>query len=128
MTAVRRDDRDLSGHPEQHTDPTGFKAFACTACGHADFPFRLLCVRCGKRVFQEVDASEGHVEETTVVRHRAGGGEGGEGQRLATVRTTAGPRVIARLDVDAARGDRVELLVDANGAVVAGHRWHRTTT
>jgi hypothetical protein len=72
-------------------------------------------------MFHEIDGSEGHVEEITVLRHPAGGGEALGDQRLATIRTTAGPRVIARLDVDAARGDRVALWVDANGAIAAVH-------
>jgi uncharacterized OB-fold protein len=101
---------------------TALKVFACTTCGHVEFPRRLLCPRCGTAMFHEIDGSEGHVEETTVLRHRAGGGEAPGDQRLATVRTTAGPRVIARLDADAARGDRVVLFVEANGAIVAGHR------
>jgi uncharacterized protein len=117
MTTGQRDDRDLSGRPQQQRGRSRFQVFACSACGHVDFPRRLLCPRCGTGMFRAVDASEGHVEETTVVRHRAGGGEAGEGQRLATVRTTAGPRVIARLDEDAARGDRVELWLEANGAI-----------
>ena len=100
---------------------TPLTVFACGACGHADFPRRLLCPVCGMDTFHEVDAGEGHVEETTVVRHRAGGGDADEGVALATVHTVAGPRVIARLDVSARRGDRVALTIEANGAIVARH-------
>jgi uncharacterized protein len=98
---------------------TALKVFACTSCGHVEFPRRVLCPRCGTALFHEIDGSEGYVEETTVLRHRAGSGEALDERRLATVRTTAGPSVIAGLDAHAARGDRVALFVEANGAIVA---------
>jgi uncharacterized OB-fold protein len=91
--------------------------FACAVCGTAAFPRRLACPQCGCRDAREVDASEGVVEETTTVRHRAGE-DGGAVMRLGTVRTQAGPRVIARLEGAADSGVVVRLYRKPDGAIV----------
>lgn len=93
-------------------------AFECMHCGVTVFPRRYFCRGCGGGQWREVDAGEGTVDETTVVRHRAGAG-GRPETLLATVVTCAGPAVIATLEAPTARGERVQLRVKAGGAIVA---------
>ena len=92
--------------------------FACGACGAVEFPRRLLCPQCGSAQQHEVAAGAGTVEETTVVRHRAGA-HGEAPVLLATVHTQAGPRVIARLGGALLRGAQVALQQQADDAIVA---------
>lgn len=92
--------------------------FECTHCGARVFPRRDFCRGCGAARWREVDAAEGTVDETTVVRHRAGSGDRPT-TLLASVTTCAGPVVVARLEGPAARGEPVCLRVDTDGAVVA---------
>jgi uncharacterized protein len=94
------------------------KVFACTSCAQVDFPRRLLCPACGTDEFVERDAPTGCIEEITLLHHRPGNA-GGAQDVLATVRTCAGPRVVARLHGAAAPGDTVALDVDGDGALVA---------
>lgn len=93
-------------------------AFECMRCGVTVFPRRYFCRGCGAAQWSEVDAGEGTIDETTLVQHRAGAG--GQPQTLlATVITGAGPAVIAKLEAPAVRGERVQLRVEAGGAIVA---------
>jgi hypothetical protein len=81
-----------------------------TVCanGHAVFPPRALCPRCGSRDWHEASAGPGTAEQVTT--HRAGG-------ELASVALDAGPVVIARADgVEA--GARVAL-EDDQGRIIA---------
>ncbi|MFD1554174.1 hypothetical protein ACFSHT_00845 [Paraburkholderia silviterrae] len=55
--------------------------------------------------------AHGTVLAATVVSHRVGASEPGA-VHLASVRTDAGPVVIARLDVAARKGETVSLEVD----------------
>ncbi|MFK4442218.1 putative OB-fold protein [Caballeronia udeis] len=91
--------------------------FACVACGHVDFPRRLLCPSCGHDDFAEVAASTGSVEEVTILHHRAGKA-GGDIAYLATVLTHAGPRLIVRLERLLASGAVVSLRLESDGAIV----------
>lgn len=81
-----------------------------TVCanGHAVFPPRALCPRCGSRDWHEAPAGPGTAEQVTT--HRAGG-------RLASVALDAGPVVVARAD-GIAPGSRVALEVD-QGRIIA---------
>jgi len=79
------------------SDP--FTVPACRACGHALWPPRPVCPRCGGTEFAPLPASGGVVEETTLAGETA----------LASVRSSAGPVVIARLAAQAAAGAAVEL-------------------
>jgi uncharacterized protein len=81
----------------------------CDRCGHAVFPVRVLCPRCGSRDWHEIVADAGVIEQVTT--HRAGG-------RVASVATDAGPVVIARAGEGVERGSRVALELDG-GAPVA---------
>jgi uncharacterized OB-fold protein len=83
-----------------------FSVPECTACGHAIWPPRPVCPRCGGTTFSDRDAGRGVIEETTR----------SEQTLLASVRTHAGPIVIARLVRDAPAGAGVELIEDASPA------------
>lgn len=88
---------------------TELRVQVCDACGHAVFPRRVLCPRCGTREWHEAPAGPGTVEQVTT--HRAGG-------HIASVALVAGPVVVARAGDDLAAGTRVTL-VDDGGAPVA---------
>lgn len=88
----------------------------CVACGHAVFPARALCPRCGSRDWRAEPAGPAVVEEVTA--HRRGG-------TIASVRTQRGPVVIARAPDGTVAGAEVSLTLDggvpvASGAPVAG--------
>ena len=76
---------------------------ACTLCDHAIWPPRLVCPRCGGTAFKDREAGHGVIEGTT---------RSGE-TLLASVRTLAGPMVIARLVSHARVGADVELTAEA---------------
>jgi uncharacterized OB-fold protein len=96
-------------------------AFECTSCGVRVFPRRYFCRGCGAGQWREVDAGEGTIDETTLVRHRAGAGARPP-TLLASVITCAGPAVVAKLEAPAARGAPVQLRLEADGAIVASPR------
>jgi uncharacterized OB-fold protein len=81
----------------------------CDTCGHAVFPERALCPRCGSREWHEASAGPGTAEQVTT--HRAGA-------RIASVATDAGPVVVARAGEGVVPGARVTLEND-RGAPVA---------
>ena len=81
----------------------------CEVCGHAVFPLRALCPRCGSREWREAPAGPGTIEQVTT--HRAGG-------LVASVALDAGPVLVARAADGFAPGSRVTL-EDDGGAPVA---------
>jgi uncharacterized OB-fold protein len=83
-----------------------FSVPKCSACGHAIWPPRPVCPCCSGTTFSDRDASRGVIEETT----------SSEGRLLASIRTHAGPVVIARLVRDAPAGADVDLTEDASPA------------
>ena len=83
---------------------------ACADCGHAVHPPRILCPVCGAARWRPVVAAAGCAEEVT--RDEA------SGVRLASVRTDAGPRVVARASEEVVPGTRVTLVIE-DGSVVA---------
>ncbi|QBQ98067.1 Zn-ribbon domain-containing OB-fold protein [Paraburkholderia pallida] len=83
----------------------------CNACGEAVFPARYRCPRCGAAHWSSEPAAGGTVEECTVVRHRVGA-EGAGDVYLVSVRTQAGPVVIARSETALRVGDPVALAID----------------
>lgn len=93
--------------------------FYCRQCDAVLFPARYLCPHCGTSDWEEQVAEGGTIEEITVVRHRVGA-QRGEDVHLATVRSTAGPVVIARLDEAMRPGAKVRLELDAAMRVL-GH-------
>jgi uncharacterized OB-fold protein len=88
-----------------------FSVPQCRACAHAIWPPRPVCPRCSGTTFSQRDAGRGVIEETT---------RSGE-TLLASVRTHAGPIVIARLEGGASAGAGVDLVEDFSprgGAIV----------
>jgi uncharacterized protein len=80
----------------------------CAACGEAVFPPRALCPSCGGRDWRWVEAGDGTVEQTTER----------DGVAIASVRTDAGPIVLARASVSCATGNAVRLEADGGVPVV----------
>ena len=85
----------------------------CEGCGRGFFPARLLCPGCGASSLRFEAAGGGVVEEVTSRRR-----DDGSTVRIASVRATQGPVVIARASAGIAPGARVEL-EDDDGAPVA---------
>jgi uncharacterized protein len=81
--------------------------FRCTSCSHAVFPQRLLCPRCGGAAFTDEEVERATLEEVTSARVRIG-----------SVRTEAGPVVVARVEDDVEPGGVAVGRAD-DGAVVA---------
>ena len=69
----------------------------CTECGHAVFPPRALCPRCGAATWQTVAVDDGVVEELTER----------DGVTIVAVRLDAGPVIVARGRPPLERGARV---------------------
>jgi len=76
--------------------------------GHAVFPPRALCPRCGSRDWHDQPAGPGTAEQVTT--HRAGG-------QIASVALDLGPVVVARAD-GVAPGARVRL-DESQGKMIA---------
>ena len=92
--------------------------FECKQCGTTLFPARYFCPACGSDQWRERVVERGTVAESTVVRHRVGA-LGGHDVHLASVATSAGPVVIARLEWAMQSGDTVSLVVDEAGCILA---------
>ncbi|QCP52015.1 rubredoxin [Trinickia violacea] len=92
--------------------------FQCTQCGATLFPARVFCPACGGAQWRECAVVRGTVNESTVVRHRVGAQEGGD-VHLASVVTSAGPVVIARLEQGVLAGDEVALDMDEANRILA---------
>ena len=84
-----------------------FSVLRCTRCGLAAWPAPALCRACGCRELRSEQAGAGLVEETTAA----------DPVVLGTVRTDAGPIVVARIE-GALPGERVALQVE-DGALTA---------
>ncbi len=89
--------------------------WVCELCGHAVFPRLLLCPLCGSDRWHEQPAARGVLEQATLVHPSEE-----SGTRVGSVRTEAGPVVIARLLGDAEPGTVVTLWREAG--VVAARR------
>ena len=89
--------------------------WVCEACGHAVFPRLLLCPVCGADRWREQRADRGVLEQATLVHPSEE-----RGTRVGSVRTDAGPVVIARLVGDIEPGAVVTLWREAG--VVAARR------
>jgi uncharacterized OB-fold protein len=95
------------------------KVFQCMQCEVTLFPARYFCPACGGGEWRECMVQRGTLAESTVVRHRVGAQDAGD-VHLASVVTSAGPIVVARLDHAMQYGDAVSLDVDDTGRVT-GH-------
>ena len=92
----------------------GVTVFRCTTCREAFFPERLLCPRCHGDKFAQERAYDAVIEEISVIRHMLGQ-ENWQPRRIASVLTSAGPRITVGLSDESAPGVTIELLED-NGA------------
>jgi uncharacterized OB-fold protein len=86
----------------------GLPISVCSACGHAVFPARLLCPRCGADEWRSKDVGAGVVEEATLVE-RAAGGPLAAPVALGSIRLESGVVVVARLESALRPGDSVRL-------------------
>jgi hypothetical protein len=84
-----------------------FAVVGCSRCGLTAWPRPGMCRRCGSLAFDDVPAAEGILEEVTEAQPAT----------LGTVRTSAGPMVVARV-VDVGAGAPVALRV-RDGALEA---------
>ncbi|REE07344.1 hypothetical protein B0G71_7837 [Paraburkholderia sp. BL27I4N3] len=98
------------------------KVFRCAQCETTLFPARYFCPACGGGEWSECAVERGSVAESTVVRHRVGA-QGGGDVHLASVVTSAGPIVIARLEAAMQSGESVSLDVDDAGRIVGRAVW-----
>lgn len=94
----------------------GITVHVCSACGHAVFPGRVLCPRCGSADWRDELVRRGTLLATTQTRKRVIVHRLLE-TRIAEVRTDAGPVVIARLLGEADPGTAVTLANRAGGIV-----------
>jgi uncharacterized protein len=94
--------------------------FQCKHCGTTLFPARYFCPACGGGQWRECVVVHGTVAESTVVRHRVGAqaAQASHDVHLASVVTTTGPIVIARLNRALQSGDAVRLDVDEAGRIL----------
>ena len=90
----------------------------CTQGGLKLFPARYFCPNCGGEEWARRQVRSGTVMESTVVRHRAGERDA-QALHLATVRTSEGPMVVARLIPPVMDGATVRLEVDGDQCIVA---------
>jgi uncharacterized OB-fold protein len=98
----------------------------CDGCGHAVFPSRLACSRCGSTSWRSELAEQGAVEHVTVVRRSPVIDAADLPVRLGLVRTDVGPVVIARIDERTEAGHRVRM--SSSGNAVVAHRIRRSST
>ena len=101
------------------TSPVPLQVFACRQCAATYFPARSLCAGCGYGDFVAVDGEQGWIEQWTELhrtqrqaqKQRQAGDLAEEQPRhyLATVRTAAGPLVVAAMDEAGAAGLAVSL-------------------
>jgi uncharacterized OB-fold protein len=97
------------GRPEEGRLSRGVPVSICSACGHAVFPARFLCPRCGGSEWQRTHVDVGVVEEATLVR-RAPGGPLPSPIPVGSVRLRGGDvAVVARLEPEVEEGSSVRL-------------------
>ena len=93
---------------------SGVTVWRCANCREAFFPERLLCPRCHGDRFDADRAHEAVVEEISVIRHMLGQ-ENWQPRRIASVRTSSGPRMTVGLRDESGPGAVIELF-EENGA------------
>jgi uncharacterized protein len=93
---------------------SGVTIWRCAGCGEAFFPERLLCPHCHGDRFEPDRAREAVIEEISVIRHMLGQ-ENWQPRRIASVRTSDGPRITVGLRDESGPGATIELF-EENGA------------
>lgn len=101
-----------------------FTVAKCRACGYLAYPERIICPSCGAADWGKALADTGVVEQLTVrrpvlKRRQLPWGDWLDQSetRLASVRTDAGPRVVARVAAGVVPGDRVSLSASGSTAI-----------
>jgi uncharacterized OB-fold protein len=86
----------------------GVPVWRCSVCGHAVFPARVLCLRCGGDEWESREVDEGVVDEATLVR-RAPGGSLPVPVAVGSVRLEGDVLVVARLEPGMEEGRSIRL-------------------
>jgi uncharacterized OB-fold protein len=87
---------------------TGVTIWRCESCRAAYYPEPLLCPRCRGEKFATERVHEAIVEEISVIRHMIGQ-ENWQPRRIASVLTSAGPRITVGLRDESEPGTIIEL-------------------
>jgi uncharacterized OB-fold protein len=86
----------------------GVGIWRCVNCRTAVFPQRLLCPRCHGGAFEPDRIYQAVVEEVSVIRHMLGQADW-QPRRIASVRTSEGPRITIGLRDESPPGAVIEL-------------------
>jgi uncharacterized OB-fold protein len=86
----------------------GVTIWRCQGCRTAYFPEPLLCPRCHGGEFATDRVNEAVIEEISVIRHMIGQ-ENWQPRRIASVRTTDGPRMTIGLRDESGVDATIEL-------------------
>jgi uncharacterized OB-fold protein len=86
----------------------GVTIWRCENCRTAYYPEPLLCPHCHGGKFATVRVHEAVVEEISVIRHMIGQ-ENWQPRRIASVLTSAGPRITVGLRDESGAGATIEL-------------------
>jgi uncharacterized OB-fold protein len=86
----------------------GVTIWRCTSCGAGFFPERLLCPHCHGDKFETERVHEAVIEEISVIRHMIGQ-DNWQPRRIASVRTSGGPRITVGLRDESGPGAAIEL-------------------
>jgi uncharacterized OB-fold protein len=87
---------------------TGVTVWRCENCRAVYYPEPLLCPRCHGGKFALDRAHEAIIEEVSVIRHMIGQ-ENWQPRRIASVLTSAGPRITVGLRDESGPGATIEL-------------------
>lgn len=90
----------------------GVTIWRCMRCRTGVFPERLLCPRCHGDKFAPERVQEAVVEEISVIRHMLGQ-ENWQPRRIASVRTSDGPRMTVGLRDESGPGTMIELFEES---------------
>jgi uncharacterized OB-fold protein len=86
----------------------GVTIWRCVNCRAGLFPERLLCPHCHGEIFEAERVHEAVIEEVSVIRHMIGQ-ENWQPRRIASVRTSGGPRITVGLRDESGPGAIIEL-------------------
>jgi uncharacterized OB-fold protein len=89
----------------------GVTIWRCASCRTGLFPEPLLCPRCHGARFETDRVDEAVIEEVSVIRHMIGQ-ENWQPRRIASVRTSNGPRMTVGLTDESGPGATIELFED----------------
>ena len=87
---------------------TGVTVWRCESCRTVYYPEPLMCPRCHGGTFALGRVHEAVIEEVSVIRHMIGQ-ENWQPRRIASVLTSAGPRITVGLRDESGPGAIIEL-------------------